>query len=315
MVRRRKFASTFRAAAGRERSRESATGHCSEPRRSRTQAKRFGIRAASSRSSIVPSTGCWEFFAAFRAAAGSVPRSPGGHVVCAASADVAHYVRPGSALDREALVRGNSVYFPDRVVPMLPERISNDLCSLKAGVDRAAIAVRMVIGADGRKRSHAFHRVLIRSAARLHYAQVQDAIDGAADEAIEPLVPMAIEPLYAAYAAVKRARDDRAPLELDLPERKILLKPDATVDRVVTPPRLESHRLIEEFMILANVAAAETLERVRVPLIYRVHDEPALEKIHSLREFLRTLDISLQTSQALRPADFNPLPNRVESND
>ncbi len=252
---------------------------------------------------------------AVHAVADSDPGNRGGHVVSVAIADVAHYVRPGSALDREALVRGNSVYFPDRVVPMLPERISNDLCSLKAGVDRPAIAVRMVIGADGRKRSHAFHRVLIRSAARLHYTQVQDAIDGAADEAIEPLVPMAIEPLYAAYAAVKRARDDRAPLELDLPERKILLKPDATVDRVVTPPRLESHRLIEEFMILANVAAAETLERARVPLIYRVHDEPALEKIQALREFLRTLDISLQKSQALRPADFNRILARVEGSD
>jgi ribonuclease R len=173
----------------------------------------------------------------------------------------------------------------------------------------------MVIGADGRKRSHAFHRVLIRSIARLHYAQVQDAIDGAADEAIEPLVPMAIEPLYAAYSAIKRARDDRAPLELDLPERKILLKPDGTVDRVVTPDRLESHRLIEEFMILANVAAAETLERARVPFIYRVHDDPALEKIHALREFLRTLDISLTKSQALRPTDFNRILARVKGSD
>jgi ribonuclease R len=252
---------------------------------------------------------------AVHAVADSDPGNPGGHVVSVAIADVAHYVRPASALDREALLRGNSVYFPDRVVPMLPERISNDLCSLKAGVDRPAIAVRMVIGADGRKRSHAFHRVLIRSAARLHYTQVQDAIDGAADEAIEPLLPMAIEPLYAAYSAVKRARDDRAPLDLDLPERKILLKPDGTVDRVVTPARLESHRLIEEFMILANVAAAETLERARVPFIYRVHDEPALEKIHALREFLRTLDISLQKSQALRPADFNRILARVEGSD
>ena len=252
---------------------------------------------------------------AVHAVADADPGNPGGHVVSVAIADVAHYVRPGSALDREALLRGNSVYFPDRVVPMLPERISNDLCSLKAGVDRPAIAVRMVIGADGRKRSHAFHRVLIRSIARLHYAQVQEAIDGAADEAIEPLVPMAIEPLYAAYAAIKRARDDRAPLELDLPERKILLKPDGTVDRVVTPDRLESHRLIEEFMILANVAAAETLERARVPFIYRVHDDPALEKIHALREFLRTLDISLAKSQALRPADFNRILARVEGSD
>src|SRR5436190_1013934 len=139
--------------------------------------------------------------------------------------------------------------------------------------------------------------------------------DGAADEATEPLVPMAIEPLYAAYAAIKRAREDRAPLDLDLPERKILLKPDGTVDRVISPERRDSHRLIEEFMILANVAAAETLERARVPLIYRVHDEPAPEKIQALREFLRTLDISLPKSQTLRPADFNRILKRVEGSD
>ena len=249
---------------------------------------------------------------AVHAIADSDPGNPGGHIISVAIADVAHYVRPGSALDREARTRGNSVYFPDRVVPMLPERISNDLCSLKASIDRPAIAVRMVIGADGRKRSHAFHRVLIRSIARLHYAQVQEAIDGGPDEATEPLVPMVIEPLYAAYAALKRAREDRSPLDLDLPERKILLKVDGTVDRVITPARLESHRLIEEFMILANVAAAETLERARVPLLYRVHDEPALEKLQSLREFLRTLDISLPKSEALRPADFNRILARVD---
>jgi ribonuclease R len=252
---------------------------------------------------------------AVHAVADSDPGNPGGHIVSVAIADVAQYVQPGSALDREALLRGNSVYFPDRVVPMLPERISNDLCSLKAGIDRTAIAVRMVIDAQGRKRSHAFHRVLIRSIARLTYAQVQDAIDGAADEATEPLVSMVIEPLYAAYAAIKRARDDRSPLELELPERKIVLKSDGTVDRVVTPARLNSHRLIEEFMILANVAAAETLERARVPLVYRVHDEPALEKITALREFLRTLGISLPKTQALRPADFNRILARVEDSD
>ena len=203
------------------------------------------------------------------------PKNPGGFIVTVAIADVAHYVTPGSALDREALVRGNSVYFPDRVVPMLPERISNDLCSLRPNEDRAALAVRMVIGADGRKRSHTFHRVLMRSAAKLHYAQAQDAADGRTDETTAPLLAPVIEPLYAAYAAVKRERAERQPLDLDLPERKILLKPDGTVDRVITPPRLDAHRLIEEFMILANVAAAETLERARVPLIYRVHDEPS----------------------------------------
>jgi ribonuclease R len=243
------------------------------------------------------------------------PKNPGGFVVDVAIADVAHYVTPGSALDREALGRGNSVYFPDRVVPMLPERISNDLCSLKPGVDRAAIAVRMVIGADGRKREHRFHRVLIRSFAKLHYAQLQAAFDGRPDDTTEPLLALVIAPLYEAYAALKRARDERAPLDLDLPERKILLKADNTIDRVISPPRLDAHRLIEEFMILANVAAAEALEKKSLPLIYRVHDEPTLEKVHALQEFLKTLDLPFAKAGALRPAVFNRVLAQVKGHD
>jgi len=239
----------------------------------------------------------------------------GGFIVTVAIADVAHYVKPGSALDREALVRGNSVYFPDRVVPMLPERISNDLCSLRPKEDRAALAVRMVIGADGRKRSHSFHRVMMRSAARLSYQQAQLAIGGRTDEETEALAKPVLEPLYAAYETMARARLERAPLDLDLPERKILLKGDGTVDRVITPERLEAHRLIEEFMILANVAAAETLERARVPLIYRVHDEPAMEKVAALREFLQTLDISFPKAGALRPEAFNRVLRLVKGRD
>ena len=238
--------------------------------------------------------------------------NPGGFIIDVAIADVAHYVRPGSALDREALARGNSTYVPDRVVPMLPERISNDLCSLRPGEDRAALAARMVIGADGRKRSHTFHRVLMRSFARLHYAQAQDAVDGRPDGVTEPLLALVLRPLYAAYAALKRAREARGPLDLDLPERKILLKPDKTIDRVISPPRLAAHRLVEEFMILANVAAAETLERTRTPLVYRVHDEPSVEKLHALREFLATLDISLPKAGAMRPEQFNRILERVK---
>src|SRR5262249_18671593 len=224
-------------------------------------------------------------------------------------------VRPGSALDREALLRGNSVYFPDRVVPMLPERISNDLCSLRPREDRPALAVRLVIGADGRKRSHTFHRVLIRSAAKLSYQQAQAAIDGRPDDTTRPLLANAIAPLYAAYKAVTIARNERGPLDLDLPERKIILKPDSTIDRVITPERLDAHRLIEEFMILANVAAAETLERAKVPLVYRVHDEPSFEKIEALREFLATLDISLPKGGALKPDQFNRILARVKGQD
>jgi ribonuclease R len=229
----------------------------------------------------------------------------GGFILTVAIADVAHYVTPGSALDREALVRGNSAYFPDRVVPMLPERISNDLCSLRPREDRAALAVRMVIGADGRKRSHTFHRVMMRSAAKLSYEQAQLAIGGRSDEDTDALVKPVLEPLYAAYERLAHARNERQPLDLDLPERKILLKGDGMVDRVIRPERLEAHRLIEEFMILANVAAAETLEKARCPLIYRVHDEPALERINALREFLVTLDINFPKTGALRPEAFN----------
>ena len=243
------------------------------------------------------------------------PNNPGGHVLTVAIADVGHYVSPGSALDREALVRGNSVYFPDRVVPMLPERISNDLCSLKANEDRAALAVRMIIGRDGRKRSHTFHRVLMRSAAKLHYAQAQAAIDGQTDEITGSLAAPVLKPLYDAYSALKREREARGPLDLDLPERKILLKPDGTVDRVISPARLDAHRLIEEFMILANVAAAETVERSRMPLIYRVHDEPSPEKLEALRKFLETLHISLPKGGTFRPAQFNGILARVKGQD
>ena len=243
------------------------------------------------------------------------PNNRGGYIVNVAIADVAYYVRPGSALDRDALSRGNSVYFPDRVVPMLPERISNDLCSLVPGEARGAMAVRMVIGNDGRKRSHSFHRVLMRSAAKLSYAQTQAAIDGRPDDITGALLAPVLKPLYDAYTVVKRARDERDPLDLDVPERKILLKADGTVDRVIVPERLDAHKLIEEFMILANVAAAEMLEKKTLPLIYRVHDEPTLEKVHALQEFLKTLDLPFAKSGALRPSLFNRVLAQVRGHD
>jgi len=239
------------------------------------------------------------------------PANPGGFVVTVAIADVAWYVRPGSALDREARLRGNSVYFPDRVVPMLPERISNELCSLRPDEDRPALGLRMVFGADGVKRRHSFHRVMMRSAAKLAYAQAQAAIDGAPDELTGPLLEPVLKPLWAAYRALRAAREARGPLDLDLPERKILLRPDGTVDRVIVPERLDAHRLIEEFMIQANVAAAETLEERRTPLVYRVHDAPSPAKLEALREFLQSLDIKLPKAGNLRPANFNGILARV----
>ncbi|MEZ5811508.1 MAG: ribonuclease R [Rhizobiaceae bacterium] len=241
--------------------------------------------------------------------------NPGGAVVTVAIADVAAYVRPDSPLDREALKRGNSVYFPDRVVPMLPERISNDLCSLRQDEDRPAMAVRMVFSADGRKLRHSFHRIMMRSSARLSYVQAQGAIDGAPDEQTGKILDTVLKPLWQAYGIVRRGRDAREPLELDLPERKILLNEDGTVDRVVVPDRLEAHKLIEEFMIQANVAAAETLEARRQALIYRIHDAPSLAKQEALRDFLKTIGLSLARGAQLRPAQFNAILARVAGED
>jgi ribonuclease R len=239
------------------------------------------------------------------------PDNPGGVIVVVAIADVSYYVRSFSGLDREALKRGNSVYFPDRVVPMLPERISNDLCSLKENVDRPALAVRMVFSKEGRKAGHTFHRIMMRSAAKLSYQQAQAAIDGAPDDKTGPLLDPILKPLWNAYAILKDGRDRRQPLELDMPERKILLKPDGTVDRVYVPERLDAHKLIEEMMIQANVCAAETLEKKKQPLIYRVHDQPSLAKQETLRQFLNTLDITLAHG-ALRSNNFNTILQKVE---
>ncbi len=240
------------------------------------------------------------------------PDNPDGVIVTVAIADVSWYIRTGSALDREALKRGNSVYFPDRVVPMLPERISNDLCSLREGEDRPALAVRMVFSKEGRKAGHTFHRIMMKSAAKLSYNQAQAAIDGKPDDKSGPLLEPILKPLWHAYGVMKRGRDRRQPLELDMPERKILLKPDGTVDRVQVPERLDAHKLIEEMMIQANVAAAETLEKKRQALIYRIHDTPSLAKQETLREFLATLGIPMAKGGQVRANSFNGILAKAE---
>ena len=233
------------------------------------------------------------------------PNNQGGFIVLVAIADVAHYVRSGSRLDREARLRGNSVYFPDRVVPMLPEKISNDLCSLREQESRPCLVARMVFDSHGEKRSHSFHRAMMRSAAKLSYQEAQAAFDGNPGDKAAPLMDTAINPLWAAYQAVAKARDKRGPLDLDLPEKKIRLDAHGRVADVVIPERLDAHRLIEEFMIQANVAAAEALEAKKKPVVYRAHAEPSKEKLKSLREFLETLDLSLPPQGQLRPAAFN----------
>jgi ribonuclease R len=244
---------------------------------------------------------------AVHAAPDTDPGNAGGWIVHVAIADVAHYVRSGTQLDREAQMRGNSVYFPDRVVPMLPEKISNDLCSLKEGEERPCLVARMVFDRHGNKKRHTFLRAMMRSAAKLSYEEAQAAIDGRPTAKAEPLLERALKPLWAAYAALAAARDRREPLDLDLPERKILIDKNGRVERIVTPDRLAAHRLIEEFMIQANVAAAEALEAKRAPVIYRVHDAPSKEKLLALRDFLEGLELKLPGSETLRSGDFNKL--------
>jgi ribonuclease R len=235
------------------------------------------------------------------------PANPGGFKAVVAIADVAAYVRPGTPLDREARLRGNSVYFPDRVVPMLPERLSTDLCSLRGNEDRPAFACFMTFDKHGRKTSHRFDRIWMRSAAKLSYAQAQAAIDGNPDDITGPLLEPVLKPLWMAYKALKAARDKREPLELDLPERKLILNEDGEIERVITPIRLDAHKLIEEFMIQANVSAAETLEAGKSPLLFRVHDAPSPEKVDALAQFLATLDMSVPKGQVMKPQHFNSI--------
>ncbi|UXX82135.1 ribonuclease R [Roseovarius pelagicus] len=235
------------------------------------------------------------------------PKNEGGHVIWVAIADVAHYVTPGSALDGEARKRGNSSYFPDRVVPMLPDRLSGDLCSLHEGVPRACIAVRMVVNAQGEKIGQKFVRGLMRSAASLNYQEVQAAMDGAPNDKCGPLMDDVIAPLYAAYDALKTARKNRQPLDLDLPERKVELSEEGEVLSVNFSDRLDAHKLIEEFMVLANVAAAEVLAAKKSPLLYRVHEEPPEEKLDTLREVAEAAGLTLAKGQVLKTHHINHL--------
>ena len=233
------------------------------------------------------------------------PGNPGGWHLVVAIADVAWYVRPGTALDREAMRRGNSVYFPDRVVPMLPEALSNDLCSLKPGVDRPCLAVHLWIDAAGAKRGHKFERAAMRSAARLTYEEVQATYEG---RCTSPLPPERLTALYGAFAALAEARTRRGALELEISEHRVVLDSEQRPAAIVPVARLDSHRLIEEFMVLANVAAAEELEARRQLCMYRVHDAPDPEKIEELRALLAEIKVGAMgfaKGQAPKPELFN----------
>jgi ribonuclease R len=230
-------------------------------------------------------------------------RDDGGFDAIVAIADVSFYVRPGSALDREARKRGNSVYFPDRVVPMLPELLSADICSLKQGQDRAALACHLTVDKNGKVSAFRFTRALIRVSANIAYEDAQTAIDGGE----HPLLETALKPLWACWKLLAKARDAREPLDLDLPERRVMLDDTGRITSIATRERLDAHRLIEDYMIAANVAAAKALEAKKAPCMYRVHEPPAREKLVALKDYLETFDISFALGQVIRPATFNRL--------
>lgn len=232
------------------------------------------------------------------------PDNAEGWRIVVAIADVSWYVRHGDALDLAARERGNSAYFPDCVVPMLPEKLSNDLCSLRPGVDRACITAHMRIDRQGRLLSYSFRRSLMRSAARLTYEQVQNARDGQPDDKTRTLSATVIEPLFGAYAALARARDARGTLDLNLPDRQVVLNEACWVEKILPRPRYESHRLIEEFMVAANVAAAEALHAKRAPVMYRIHEQPAMGDVETLRKSLAAIGFKLAPAGMLKPKQF-----------
>ena len=228
------------------------------------------------------------------------PHNNGWHLIVAI-ADVSHYVKSGSALDKTAYERGNSTYFPDRVVPMLPEALSNELCSLKPHVDRATLAAHLWLDKEGELIRWEFVRGVMRSHARLTYNQVQAAVDGKPDATTEPLLESVIKPLYAAYRTLIHARGKRGTLELDLPERKVEIDEHGKLKAIKVRDRYDSHKLIEEFMITANVAAAAQLEQKGGVCLYRIHDKPTEMKLEGLRDFLDSLGISLVPTKQLHP--------------
>lgn len=240
------------------------------------------------------------------------PTNEGGWKAIVAIADVSFYVRPGSELDREARKRGNSVYFPDRVVPMLPEVLSADVCSLKEGVDRAALACHLQVTKGGALKSWRFTRAVVRLVANIAYEDAQAAIDGTLENA---LTETALRPLWACWAALAAAREKREPLDLDLPERRIVLDEKGRILSVAPRERLDAHKLIEEYMIAANVAAAKALEAKKMPVMYRIHEPPAREKLVALKEYLKTFGMEFALGQVIRPATFNRILDQVGEED
>jgi ribonuclease R len=260
------------------------------------------------------------------------PANAGGWRAIVAIADVSFYVRSGSALDKEARKRGNSVYFPDRVVPMLPETLSAEICSLKEGEDRAALVCHLQVSRDGQLKSWRFTRARVRIAANIAYEDAQAAIDAgigqerievsspacsmpeieADDPAVAPeILESTLKPLWACWHALYAAREKRAPLDLDLPERKVVLDEKGRITSVAPRERLDAHKLIEDYMIAANVAAAKALESKKAPVMYRDHEPPGREKLVALKDYLKTFEVEFALGQVIRPATFNHIIDRI----
>jgi ribonuclease R len=249
------------------------------------------------------------------------PANAGGWKAVVAIADVSFYVRPGSAIDREARKRGNSVYFPDRVVPMLPEILSAEVCSLKTGEDRAALVCHLQVAKDGNLTSWRFSRAVVRIAANLAYEAAQAAIDdqdgpevASSPCSMPPLdgtILDQLRPLWGCWRALAKARDKREPLDLDLPERRVVLDEKGRIMSVAPRERLDAHRLIEDYMIAANVAAAKALEAKKAPVMYRIHEAPAREKLVALKDYLETWGVKFALGQVIKPATFNHILGKI----
>jgi ribonuclease R len=256
------------------------------------------------------------------------PDGQGGWNAIVAIADVSFYVRPGSELDREARARGNSVYFPDRVVPMLPEELSADICSLKEGEERAAMACHLKIDGHGNIKGSRFTRAKVCIAANIAYEDAQAAIDAAEGDRVEvssptcsmpdiegpvpqELVEKALKPLWGCWRALFAARQKRDPLELDLPERRVVLDEKGRITSIAPRDRLDAHRLVEDFMIAANVAAARALEAKKSPVMYRVHEPPSREKLVTLKDYLGTFGVEFAMGQVIKPGTFNRIIDRI----
>lgn len=235
----------------------------------------------------------------------------GGYLLKVAIADVSHYVRSGSAIDKSARQRGNSVYFPDQVVPMLPESLSADMCSLKQGADRASMVCHMRIDGHGNLLDWRFSKAIVKLTHNIAYEDAQAQYDAGQTA----LAKQVLTPLWACWSLLKKARDKRQPLDLDLPERRVRLDEEGRIAEIATRARLDVHRLIEDMMICANVAAAKALEAKKQPVAYRVHETPAREKLLALKDYLGTLDISFALGQVIQPKTFNGLMNKVQDVD